>query len=551
MYAGRKRARDDGGAKRRYAAARAINAKWPLSRYGQAHFLRGDPDNVERFGSSFRSANAEQVGNRRQFGYYGRGAYRSMNYVPRGRGAYWGEALGRYAGGALGSIAGGFMGGQPGAYLGANAGRALGGALGDRASDYVMNKISGRGEYLTNTLVNPTGTLRPVSNTIAKETGDIVFSHTEYIQDVVPTSAAFQTQYFNPINPGLSTFAPWLSQIAQYFEEYELVQCIYEFRSMVTSGNTTSAGTVIMATQYNPLNPPFTIKGNMENYDFANSVKVTDSAFHGVECDPKLRAGSACEYIRTGPVPTGQDAKTYDLGVFQLATSGAQPGLMIGELHIKYTVRLSKSKVVLAGANSSPNGLAYQVSFPYAAQVGNLPNSLSNPGNVLGLTPQNVQYLAADIPAFLASVGSVPPGLTTFDNSGEVLLSQTGTNTTTLTLPAWVNGGTFVLYVKWFDSTIADASELDLPFSFTGTMIDSIYSPAQADGQNLNVSAVDACWGVVFFNVNSPQGVSSTVSWTMQPTFPGAAGSGDEVMATISLYQVALNSQPSGSFNWT
>ena len=216
----------------------------------------------------------------------------------------------------------------------------------------------GSGAYHSvNQLVNPSGPSSSLSGSF-DETNDVIIRHREYIQDIIPTSSGFQTQYTAYQNPGLSASFPWLSQLAQYFEEYQFIQLLYTVESMVTEGNTNAQGTVMLCTQYNPTNAPFTSKQVMENYEHSQSFKTTQHAVHGVECDQNKKAGSVAEYIRTGPVPTGQDPKTFDLGLFQVATQGAYPNLNIGELWVTYTVRLSKAKIPPIGTmNLSPTCL--------------------------------------------------------------------------------------------------------------------------------------------------------------------------------------------------
>lgn len=209
---------------------------------------------------------------------------------------------------------------------------------------------TGSGAYgSANQLVNASHPSSVFASAIG-ETNDVVIHHREYIMDITPNSSGFQTQYTAYQNPGLAASFPWLSQIAQYFEEYEFEQLLYTVESMVTEGNTNASGTVIMCTQYNPTNAPFTNKAAMENYEHSQSFKVTEHAVHGVECDPAKRSGNPSEYIRVGPVPSGQDPKTYDLGIFQVATQGAFPNLNIGELWVTYKVRLSKAKIPPVGA---------------------------------------------------------------------------------------------------------------------------------------------------------------------------------------------------------
>jgi len=175
---------------------------------------------------------------------------------------------------------------------------------------------------------------------------DIIISHSEFLQSITPSSNGFETQFSTVLNPGLQSFAPMLAQVAQFYEEYEFIQLVFEFRSTVVDGNDNAAGTLLMATQYNPTNALFTNEVSMDNYAHSCATKVTDSLLHGVECEERATGQTRFEYVRTGPVPAGQDPKTYDLAVFQVATQGAFAGLQLGRLYVHYKVRLSKLKLV-------------------------------------------------------------------------------------------------------------------------------------------------------------------------------------------------------------
>jgi hypothetical protein len=216
-----------------------------------------------------------------------------------------------------------------------------------------MNRLSGRGAYGSNAL----GDVEINDLFTAGDKDDIVLTHTEFLKTITPTTAAFETQYSAILNPGLTSFAPMLAQIAQYYEEYEMLQCVFTFKSTVVDGNDNAAGTVMMATQYNPTNPLFTDDITLDNYAHSCVSKVTADMLHGVECEEGETGQARTEYVRTGPVPAGQDAKTYDMAVFQLATVGAFPALQIGRLYVTYSVRLSKLKLLpvvplITGINS-------------------------------------------------------------------------------------------------------------------------------------------------------------------------------------------------------
>lgn len=262
-------------------------------------------------------------------GLSGSGAY---SY---GRGKY---DLGRSIGAFVGSSAGGMLGqSKLGARLGGMAGKSL------------QQRISGNGAYRINSLVNgqPPEVKIPLFG--PTDSVDLIdFIHAEYICDIntpaVPT--AFTVQSFN-INPGLNGVFPLLSQIAQNFEEYELVSMAAVFTPVVSESSTSGQmGEVLMATCYNPANPSFASKAEMEAYAGKVTGRPCDDIVHGIECDPLQRGGSTIEYVRAGAVAAGEDIKTYDHAKFQIATNGLPflAGTQIGYLTFTYRIRLRKVK---------------------------------------------------------------------------------------------------------------------------------------------------------------------------------------------------------------
>jgi len=193
----------------------------------------------------------------------------------------------------------------------------------------------------------------PSFSSSGDETGALTISHKEYIGDIYGPVAAFNVQSY-PINPGLESTFPWLSQIAQNYDEYTLHQCIFTFRSTTTDIGTSTngqCGTVVMGTNYNAAQPAWRDKVTMMEYDAVMSGKATESLLHGVECDPAKLSGSDGKYIRNSPLVGAQDVKTYDHGLFQLAICNSPVGYQnnsIGELWISYTVTLRKPKFFTA-----------------------------------------------------------------------------------------------------------------------------------------------------------------------------------------------------------
>ena len=64
----------------------------------------------------------------------------------------------------------------------------------------------------------------------------------------------------------------------------------------------TALGQVIMATDYNAANPPFAQKSEMENYEYGQSAKPSESAIHPIEC-ARLQTTISELYTRAGAVP--------------------------------------------------------------------------------------------------------------------------------------------------------------------------------------------------------------------------------------------------------
>jgi hypothetical protein len=166
-----------------------------------------------------------------------------------------------------------------------------------------------------------------------------IVCHREYLGDIIGTASFNNTVY--PLNPGLVQTFPWLSTVAQNYQEYRFHGLIFEFRPMITDFVTGGApGTVIMATNYNADTPRYTSKQEMENSEFAVSVKPTQDLIHGVEC-ARPQTVQPISYVRTGLPPSGQDFKNYDLGTFQFATQ-SNPVQNLGELWVSYCVEFLK-----------------------------------------------------------------------------------------------------------------------------------------------------------------------------------------------------------------
>lgn len=240
-----------------------------------------------------------------------------------------------------------------------DAGEHLGGMFGfkdlGKGIGGVIGRILGSGDYMTNFDTVQSNALTSQVPAFGGES--TIITHREYLKDVYSAdsldglSTAFNIEAFR-LNPTNDEAFPWLSTIAQNFEEYTILGMVFEFKSMsgmsVASPNT-SLGSVILATQYDPTKPAFASKQQMENYFFCQSTVPSNSMLHAVEC----KSGSAP--LRSLYTSGGQniDPRFVDYGVTYLATVG-MPGqkINLGELWVSYKIELKKPRLGVLSFNA-------------------------------------------------------------------------------------------------------------------------------------------------------------------------------------------------------
>jgi len=260
----------------------------------KSYYVQGSLANIKRMGSTWRSATKTQRTNRKRLGYYGRGKY-----------------------GVLGV-----------------------------ASNYM-----GRGAYKANGLITGGADTMPRMQHVNDETGSLMVSHRERLMDVfAPADSGFHQDVFT-VSPGIEKTFPWLSQIAANYEDYEMVQCVFEYdgHSLVGINDTLEVqGSLIMATQMNVKDKAFRDRHEMERFPHASKCAQHGSMAHGVECDPRKIQGDGHRYIRMGGLTKDEDARDFDHAKFtigQYNTPTELAGKEIGQLYVYYTVKLMKPKI--------------------------------------------------------------------------------------------------------------------------------------------------------------------------------------------------------------
>lgn len=323
---------------------------------------------------------------KRPVAYSGRGAYRPVyakqayrrpaRYIS-GRGSYYirGKAYAEGKVPGLGKIGGALEGGY----------------------------VKGLGAYDASTikhnvLIKPM--IPAVMNSKSRE-GATIIRHREFLGNVTSSSVAGQFKLERyVINPGDSTTFPWLSTIAQNYEEYEMNGLMFQFRSTasdaIASSSNLALGNLMMATQYDSTDPPFLNSTELLNYTWSASAKVSETTTHFIECAPKQSVLSRL-YVREFSDTTNptEDARFSDLGVFSIATEGLQgTDVQVGQLWVSYECLFYKPKM---GSLSAEAGSFFNYTCENAGGSGGSTkyfgdingNGLFNSHNNLGITLAN------------------------------------------------------------------------------------------------------------------------------------------------------------------
>jgi hypothetical protein len=259
-----------------------------------------------------------------------------------------------------------------------------------------------------------------------------IVCHREYLGDFTGTTA-FNNNTF-PLNPGVAKTFPWLSTIAQNYQEYKFHGVIFEFRPLITDFVTNGApGVVIMATNYNADAIQYSTKQEMENSEYAVSVKPTRELMHGIECAttqtvlPQL-------YVRSGDPPAGQDLRLYDLGLFQFATQ-TNPVQTLGELWVSYCIEFFKPILPPDVGGNVLGTLFHRASISGGAPLGTI--QLSRTGD-LGVVA------TLSTLSWIAQPGNLYDVIVEWTGTVPALVSYPAQTLTGLTgMPVFISGSTF------------------------------------------------------------------------------------------------------------
>jgi len=182
----------------------------------------------------------------------------------------------------------------------------------------------------------------------------------EKVTDLTFGFQTFQNKYQYYLNPGNTELFPIFSKVAAVYEQYRcrFLRFHYVTEAYVASGSTFASGKLVMATNVDPDEPSFSSMTAMENYIGSDRTVPFASMTH----DPmgslkvlKNKQGRAHmplnEYFvyPSGNLnaPVNTSTKFYDMGLFQMASSGLPlngVNTEIGELYVEYEFDLIRPR---------------------------------------------------------------------------------------------------------------------------------------------------------------------------------------------------------------
>lgn len=374
--------------------------------------------------------------------------------------------------------------------IGYQVGSNLGGLIGYGAQKLIKH-VTGFGDYQIthNSLMG--GLYNPPELANLRDRGTVI-RHREYMTDIT-ASSAFTVNTF-AINPGLFSTFPWLSQVAEAFEEYYITGMIFEYKTLsadYTTASSAALGYVVMATQYNVLNPPFADKKTMENYEFSNSAKPSETFIHPIECKRSITPVSEL-YVRTGAVPGSADPRLYDLGSFQIATGGNSGSGILGELWVTFEIVLCKPKLL------SSAGLAMQTDHWQLSVT----------------TTDAAHPLGTD--SVLVSGSSIG---TTIDRTGTIL-----------TFPATINSGQFMLVYTVVGTSGASLVGPVVVTTAGCSVLSYWYNDVASSVNNSSSTAIEYIHCFIITII----GPSAVLTWGTAGTLPVGVDAGDLWIAQIN-----------------
>lgn len=252
--------------------------------------------------------------------------------------------------------------------MGARLGGRVGSFLG-RAAQGALGRVFGMGEYKTalahtvgvneeeiaegdsptvNSLVQPLST-NHVKMMHSDDEGSTTIRRREFVDNIQISDAAFIRRFY--INPGLSRTFPWLSGLADNWQQFSISGLAMEYiptSGLAVSSTSAALGQIVTGFYYEVTNLPDSPEGDLArllNMNGSVSCSPAATSMTYMECDPSMNNQSVYFTEGDDSLP-GPDYSTqnYLPSVFLLNSSGAQATtpFQAGQLWVTYEITLKQ-----------------------------------------------------------------------------------------------------------------------------------------------------------------------------------------------------------------
>lgn len=253
--------------------------------------------------------------------------------------------------------------------------------------------------------------------------------HRELISNV-RGSIGFLIRNQLELNPGLSSTFPWLSVMAQGWEQYRFKSLRFCYKTR-TGSNT--KGSLIMAPDYDAADGAPASEQIMSTY----AQVIEDATWKDITCQIKTSNSNPLgkhHFVRNGPLQPNLDIKTYDIGTFFLAcVDGEIQDEGWGKLWVEYDIDFYIPQLPPQGAVIVSGGLVTSGGFTYTAANPLGPTPVIDPQSS-GISVDNQSRITFQRPgSYLVSIlvgGTTVTGVSATGLSGAVTASVIGVVTT-------------------------------------------------------------------------------------------------------------------------
>lgn len=253
--------------------------------------------------------------------------------------------------------------------IGEELGRTAGSYFGRKAGD-ALGTITGFGDYTVTSNALLKSGMRMASGTpqFKVNKGITTITHREFVTSVLaPSTPSLFTPSRYVVNSGSTTTFPWLAPIASRYQKYRFKGLVFSFESRSSEySSASSLGNVMIASNYNAYDSPFSSELAMQNSAFAVTCKPSESMLHPVECKPDDQAQKW--YYTRDDVNAVNAVQLYDMCNVTVATSGlsAAAGTQLGQLWATYIVELDEP--ILPTTSTVSAGSSWYVQYTSASQ---------------------------------------------------------------------------------------------------------------------------------------------------------------------------------------